>query len=179
MQYIGLIIAAVLVGIDRLTKWIVKQKMVYLQSISIIKIGDKEVLNLSYYLNDGAAFSKFGGRTTMLIIVTTIIIVTLILLLLLKKVKRPSYIIALSMIIGGGIGNLIDRIFNEGMVIDFIDFRLINFAIFNFADICAVCGAGIIMLMVVIDEARALKKKISAARAKRADKADIRHDREA
>ena len=47
MQYIGLLIAAALVGIDRLTKWLVDQNMEYLQSISIIKIGDREVLNLS------------------------------------------------------------------------------------------------------------------------------------
>ncbi|MGN1423497.1 MAG: signal peptidase II, partial [Oscillospiraceae bacterium] len=67
--------------------------------------------------------------------------------------------VAASLIIGGGIGNLIDRIFNNGLVVDFIDFRIINFAIFNFADICAVCGAALLFIMVVIDEVRDNKKK--------------------
>ena len=183
MQYIGLLIAAALVGVDRLTKWLVDQNMEYLQSISIIKIGDREVLNLSYYLNDGAAFSRFEGKTTMLIVVTSLIIVTLIVMLLTKKVKRPAYVIAVSMIIGGGIGNLIDRIFNEGMVVDFIDFRLINFAIFNFADICAVCGAGLVMLLVIIDEVKAHRKKKNAVGAGEgepsAESADIHDNGEA
>ena len=165
MQFIGLLIAAAIIGIDRYTKWLVEQKMALHQSISVIKIGDREVLNLSYYLNDGAAFSKFEGKTTMLIIVTSIIIITLIALVIMKKVKRPSYIVAISLIVGGGIGNLIDRIFNEGMVVDFIDFRLIQFAIFNFADIAAVCGAGLIMLLALIDEIKSRREKREAAKA--------------
>ena len=165
MQFIGLLIAAAIIGIDRYTKWLVEQKMALHQSISVIKIGDREVLNLSYYLNDGAAFSKFEGKTAMLIIVTSIIIITLITLVIMKKVKRPSYIVAVSLIVGGGIGNLIDRIFNEGMVVDFIDFRLIQFAIFNFADIAAVCGAGLIMLLALIDEIKSRKMKREAAKA--------------
>lgn len=163
MQYIGLLIAVVLVGIDRLTKWLVVSNMEYLESISIIKIGGKEVLNFSYYLNDGAAFSKFEGKTAMLIGVTSVVIVTLIALLLIKKIQRPSYIIAVSLIIGGGIGNLIDRVFNNGLVVDFIDFRIINFAIFNFADICAVCGAALIMILALTDEVKSHREKKRAS----------------
>ncbi|MDE6030572.1 MAG: signal peptidase II, partial [Oscillospiraceae bacterium] len=55
MQYIGLLIAAVLVGIDRLTKWLVTSNMELKDSIHIIEIGGREVLNLTYYTNDGAA----------------------------------------------------------------------------------------------------------------------------
>lgn len=162
MQYFALLIAAALVGIDRLTKWLVSSNMQVKDTIPIIKIGDTEVLNISYYLNDGAAFSKFSGQTLMLIIVTSVVLAVLVGLLIAKKVKRPAYIAAFALIIGGGIGNLIDRIFNNGLVVDFIDFRIIHFAIFNFADICAVCGAAMLLLIVIIDEIKERRAKKAA-----------------
>lgn len=163
MQYIGLLIAAVLVGIDRLTKWLVTSNMELKDSVHIIEVGGREILNLTYYTNDGAAFSKFEGQTTLLIVVTSAVLVVMIGMLLFKRVKRTPYIIAFSLVIGGGAGNLIDRIFNNGLVIDFIDFRIINFAVFNFADICAVCGAALIMLLLVRDEITEKRKKRTAA----------------
>ena len=72
---------------------------------------------------------------------------------------------AFALVIGGGVGNLIDRIFNNGLVVDFIDFRIIHFAIFNFADICAVVGAGMLLLLVILDEI----KERRAAKAKAAE----------
>lgn len=162
MQYIGLLIAAVLVGIDRLTKWLITSNMELKDSVHIIEIGGREILNLTYYTNDGAAFSKFEGQTTLLIVVTSAVLVVMIGMLLFKRVKRTPYIIAFSLVIGGGAGNLIDRIFNNGLVIDFIDFRIINFAVFNFADICAVCGAALIMLLLVRDEIIEKRKKRTA-----------------
>ena len=163
MQYIGLLIAAVLVGIDRLTKWLVTSNMELKDSVHIIEVGGREILNLTYYTNDGAAFRKFEGQTTLLIVVTSAVLVVMIGMLLFKRVKRTPYIIAFSLVIGGGAGNLIDRIFNNGLVIDFIDFRIINFAVFNFADICAVCGAALIMLLLVRDEITEKRKKRTAA----------------
>lgn len=162
MQYIWLLFAAAMVGIDRLTKWLVVSNMELDNTIHIIKVGDTEVLNIYYCLNNGAAFSKLSGQTILLIVITSIVILGLLFLMVTKRVKRPIYMAAVSLIIGGGIGNLIDRIFNDGLVVDFIDFRLINFPIFNFADICAVCGAGLLMIMVIVDEVREKKKKKQA-----------------
>ncbi len=162
MIYMGLLLAAVLVGIDQLTKWLVVSNMSERQSIHLIKVGDTQVLNLSYYLNDGAAFSMFEGQTVMLIAVTSLVLIGIVVAMLLGKVQRTSYIMTFSLIIGGGVGNLIDRIFNDGKVVDFIDFRLINFAIFNFADICAVCGGILLCLLVIIDEVREAKAKKNA-----------------
>ncbi|MDE6728448.1 MAG: signal peptidase II [Oscillospiraceae bacterium] len=159
MHLIWLLISAVLVGIDRLTKWLVVSNMQPSDTIHLIKIGNKEVLNLYYTLNNGAAFSKLSGKTVFLIIITSAVILWLLYLMIAKKVHRPVYLASISLILGGGIGNLIDRIFNEGLVVDFIDVRIINFPIFNFADICAVCGAGLLLLTVIIDEIRELKQK--------------------
>ena len=163
LQYIWLLFAAAMVGIDRLTKWLVVSNMELENTIHIIKVGDTEVLNIYYCLNNGAAFSKLSGQTVPLIVITSIVILGLLFLMVTKRVKRPVYMAAVSLIIGGGIGNLIDRIFNDGLVIDFIDFRLINLAIFNFADICAVCGAGLLMVMVIVDEVQDKKKKKQAS----------------
>ena len=152
-------IAALLVGLDRLTKNIIVTNMELKDTIHIIKFGDTEVLNIYYCLNNGAAFSKLQGHKWLLIIITSVVIIGLLYMMLFKKVKRPVYVAAVGLILGGGIGNLIDRIFNDGLVVDFIDFRLINFPIFNVADICAVCGAGLLMLAVIRDEIKSHKGK--------------------
>lgn len=162
MHLICLLISAVLVGIDRLTKWLVTSNMQPSDTIHLIKIGNKEVLNFYYTLNNGAAFSKLSGKTVFLIIITSAVILWLLYLMIAKKVHRPVYLASISLILGGGIGNLIDRIFNEGLVVDFIDIRIINFPIFNFADICAVCGAGLLLLTVIADEIREFKRKRAA-----------------
>jgi len=153
------LIAALLVGVDRITKNLVVANMKLKDTIHIIKFGDTEVLNVYYCLNDGAAFSKLKGQRWLLIVFTSLVILFLLYVLIFKKVKRPVYVAAVGLILSGGAGNLIDRIFNDGLVVDFIDFRLINFPIFNVADICAVCGAILFMIAVICDEIKNRKKK--------------------
>ncbi len=159
MQYIWLLIAALLVGVDRITKNLVVANMELKDTIHIIKFGNTEVLNVYYCLNDGAAFSKLKGQRWLLIVFTSLVILFLLYVLIFKKVKRPVYVAAVGLILSGGAGNLIDRIFNDGLVVDFIDFRLINFPIFNVADICAVCGSILFMIAVICDEIKNRKKK--------------------
>ena len=159
MQYIWLLIAALLVGVDRITKNLIVANMELKDTIHIIKFGDVEVLNIYYCLNNGAAFSQLQGHKWLLIAITSVVILGLLYMMIFKRVKRPVYVAAVGLILSGGIGNLIDRIFNDGLVVDFIDFRLINFPIFNVADICAVCGAILFMLAVIHDELKAKKKK--------------------
>lgn len=161
LQIIWFLAAAVMVGLDRLTKWLVVENMELKETINIIKFGDTEVLNIYYCLNNGAAFSKLQGHRIFLIVFTALVIAGLLVLMFSGKLKRHRQIAALGLVIGGGVGNLIDRIFNEGLVVDFIDFRIINFPVFNVADICAVCGAGLMILTILIDEIRAYKKKKS------------------
>lgn len=161
LHFIWLLIAAALVGLDRLTKWLIVSNMNLKDTINILKIGDTEVLNIFYCLNNGAAFSKLSGHRVLLIVFTSVVIAALVGLMLSCRVKRHIHIAALGLVIGGGIGNLIDRIFNDGLVVDFIDFRIINFPVFNVADICAVCGAGLLILTTIVDEIREFKKKRS------------------
>lgn len=162
MYYLWLLAATALVLIDRWTKWLVVTNLDYKVPVHLIKFGDTQVLNLYYCLNDGAAFSGFSGMRITLIIITSVVILGFLFLLLFKKIKSKLCIAAAVLMLSGGIGNLIDRIFNDGLVVDFIDFRLINFPIFNFADICAVCGAGLIILSVIRGEIKDYKSKKAA-----------------
>lgn len=158
-QYAALVLAALLVGIDQLTKWLVVSNMEMYNVVPLIKIDGVEVLNLFYCTNNGSAFSMMEGKTAFLIGITSLVIVALIVGLVTKRIQRGTYVTAVALIIGGGTGNLIDRLFNNGSVVDFIDVRIINFPIFNFADICAVVGGILLCLAVVIDEIRENRAK--------------------
>ena len=161
MLYIALAAAAGLIGLDQLTKILIDSNMQLHQSIPIISFGDPNVLNITYERNPGAAFSILEGKQLFLILFTAVVIVVMLYLMLSKRVKKPTYIWSMSLIVAGGIGNLIDRVI-RGEVVDFIDVRIINFAVFNVADICAVLGALGLLLFVVADEIKEQKNKRSA-----------------
>ncbi|MCI8603431.1 MAG: signal peptidase II [Ruminiclostridium sp.] len=158
MTYIALAAAALLVGIDQLTKYLAVTYIKPHGTVNLLSIGENEWLNLTYKENTGAAFSILKDKQTFLIILTSIVILGVIILMLSKRVKKTSYIWCFSFIIAGGIGNLIDRIVNN-YVVDFIDFRIIKFAVFNFADICAVMGTFFLMLFYIRDEIKTSKEK--------------------
>ena len=99
----------------------------------------KNVLSLHYHENYGAAFGILQQKKWFLIVFTSIMLALLVYLLFDKKLQKPILNTSLMLIIGGGVGNLIDRIV-KGYVVDYIYFEPINFPIFNFADICVVCG---------------------------------------
>ena len=158
MLYVALAVAAGLIGLDQLTKILVDSNMELGGSIPIISFGEIQVLKITNVRNPGAAFSILEGKQIFLIIFTGIIVLAMLYLMISNKVKRPAYVWSMSLIVAGGIGNLIDRII-RGEVIDFIDVRRINFAIFNVADICAVLGSAGLLIFVVVDEIKEHKKK--------------------
>lgn len=151
MTYISLAVAALLVGIDQLTKWLVVNYIKPQGTVNLISINGKEWLNLTYQENTGAAFSILRDKQFFLIILTSIVILGVIILMLSKQVKNKAYLWSFSLIVAGGIGNLIDRIC-FGYVVDFIDVRIIKFAVFNFADICAVVGTISLMFFYILTE---------------------------
>lgn len=158
MTYIALAVAAVLVVIDQLTKWLAVTFIMPEGSVNLISIDDKEWLNLTYQQNTGAAFSILKDKQLFLIILTSIVILGVIILMLTKRIKKTSFIWCFSLIISGGVGNLIDRIAN-GYVVDFIDVRIIKFAVFNFADICAVTGTLLLVFFYILEEVKVSKEK--------------------
>ena len=91
-------------------------------------------------------------------ITSTVMIIAMALYLYLGHSENKLYEISIAMIISGGIGNMIDRIV-LGYVVDFIDFRLINFAVFNGADSFVCVGAGMLSLALILDIIKESKDK--------------------
>ncbi len=163
LKIISVALSLFLAAADQLTKFLAVQYIKPEGSIPLIKIGDTEWLNFTYVENTGMSFSLLEGKRFILIAVPILLIGLVEWYIFSGRAKRVDMIIALSALAGGGLGNLIDRTFNEnGGVVDFIDVRIINFAIFNFADICAVCGGIYFGIAVLIDEFREEKAKKAA-----------------
>lgn len=140
MNYFALLAAAALIGIDQLIKFWVDANLKSIYTMPFINIGGTEIINLTYCENTGAAFSIFADKTIILSIITGAFLLVLLYLLLFKKLTKPPLVWSIALIFAGGIGNLIDRIF-RGYVIDYLQVKLFDFAIFNFADCCVVIGA--------------------------------------
>lgn len=134
MLYI--LIVAGLVIIDQWSKYLTVTYLKPIGSIPLIP----NVFHLTYGQNTGAAFSILQGKQTFLIILTSIVIAVLILYLI-RNYKKGSKLLNLSIafIIGGALGNLIDRV-RLNYVVDLFDFTLINYPVFNSADIFVVLG---------------------------------------
>ncbi len=135
-----------IIGLDQWSKYLAVTK---LQPIGSYHLWPG-VFHLTYAKNTGAAFSIFRGKQTFLILLTAAIIIV-ICGMLYKNIqdKGPFLLnVALVSVIGGAIGNLIDRV-RLNYVIDYFDFTLINFAIFNVADIFVVCGSILLALLII------------------------------
>ncbi len=135
-----------IVILDRLSKILAVKYLAPIGSYPLIK----DIFHLTFAKNDGAAFSILSNKQLFLIIVTAIVI-CFVLGLLYKSVSTgasPWFSLSLALIAGGAIGNWIDRIVYN-YVVDYFEFRFINFAIFNVADVFIVCGT-ILMCYLVI-----------------------------
>ena len=140
------LIAAATVILDQLTKFIVAGNMVLDSSVALIP----GVLDLTFIRNDGAAWGMLSGKQTLLIGMTSVVIV-LIAVYAVKKRSELSRLelIALGLIAGGGLGNLISRI-AEGSVVDFLNIHLIP--IFNVADIGVTIGCALIVISLFVSD---------------------------
>lgn len=139
MLILPFVTAIVLAAADQLLKKIAEANLVSGTPVKVITAGNTDILTFSLYRNTGAAFSSFEGKTVFLIIVTTVMMIALAVWLVKSKPKKLLPVICIAAVLGGGIGNLIDRIF-LGYVVDYIILFPFTF-IFNFADICVVVGA--------------------------------------
>lgn len=138
-----IILSIIFIIIDQVSKIIVVNNLTNNKSIEVIK----SFFYLTYTNNKGAAFSILTGRRILLILVALIVIGVLIYYVRKNKIEGKVNKIALSLVIGGSIGNLIDRIL-RGAVIDFIDVKIFgyNFPIFNLADTFIVIGVFLLII---------------------------------
>lgn len=162
--YSAIILAGIL--LDQLTKFLVFKFMTIGQSIPLIK----GFLHITYHTNDGAAFGMMDspGLRWIFLTLSTLGIIAFLLYLYLGNADSMLSGIALSMIISGGIGNMIERlgfgfytnpVTGIGEVIDFIDFCGIWNAIFNGADSFICVGAGLLILALILEIVKEEKSK--------------------
>jgi signal peptidase II len=153
-----------LVFIDQLIKkWAVSVLMPQ-ETMDFINIGGKEIIGFRYAENTGAAFSSFSNGGIFLTIFISVILLGVLVYAVADKNKTFFKSLCYVMILSGGIANLIDRI-RQGFVVDYIEVRLFDFAIFNFADILIVVGAIMLFICLVIDEVKNDKKRAMRLRA--------------
>ena len=131
---IGLL--AVLIGLDQALKYWTVTHLALGESAELIP----GFLQLTRLHNYGAAWSSLSGKVVVLLVVTGALMVAVAWLLIKKIVRHPLGVIAGVMILAGGVGNLIDRLF-RGYVVDMFDLTLFSYPVFNFADCCVVVGA--------------------------------------
>ena len=137
------IIGIIIICIDQLTKNLV---LVFDADVNIIN----NFLRIKYVQNTGAAFSMFKGYTTILILVSIVLLVLVYNLMFSYKETKLNNL-SFGLIIGGIIGNLIDRIFFQ-CVRDFIDINIFNFPIFNIADMAIVFGIVLLLISSFMEE---------------------------
>lgn len=106
-----------------------------------------DFVDLTYVRNNGAAFSILQDHRILLIALPAILIAVGLVYVTRHRKDRSNFMLtSLSLVIAGGLGNLIDRVMT-GYVIDFIDFRF--WPVFNFADICVTVGCVLLCIYVV------------------------------
>ena len=144
------IIALIIIAIDITSKLLISNSMLEEESINIIP----NFFSIKYEKNTGVAFSLLEGSRIPIIIITILIIVVVFKYIYNKRII-PQEQLAISLILGGAIGNLIDRII-YGYVIDFLDFKLgnYNYPIFNIADSAIVIGVIIYIIINIKNESR-------------------------
>lgn len=141
-----LILSLIFLIVDQISKILVV-KFLDLNSVTVIK----NFFYLTYTNNTGAAFSILTDKRIFLVLVGIIILILLIYYLKKHQIKNTINKIAFALVIGGSIGNLIDRII-RGSVVDFIDIKIFsyNFPIFNLAD--TFITIGVLLLLININK---------------------------
>ena len=151
------------VALDQATKWLVMLNMELGESIPFIK----DIFHFTYIRNSGASFGSFSESRWVFMIASTVMIVGMTVYLVKCRPNQKLIYIPVSMIIGGGIGNMIDRLFygdgfGNGTVVDFLDFCAFPnlwYWIFNVADVFVVVGAAVLFVYLFIEIIREEKSK--------------------
>jgi len=149
-------IALVIIGIDQLTKWIIVRTMELGERIPVIE----NFFYITSHRNSGAAWGILQGQMVFFYIITIIVVIDIIFYMQ-KYAKDDSLLaVSLSLLLGGAIGNFIDRLLHQE-VVDFLDFYIFgyNFPIFNVADSSLTIGVILVIIATILDERKKGKKK--------------------
>ncbi|MBO4468647.1 MAG: signal peptidase II [Clostridia bacterium] len=154
---LALIVAGGIISIDQYTK-----------ALAVERLADsgnaqpfiKGILEFSLIKNTGGAWGILHDNTWILISVTLVVTVVIVALLLKYGPGNKLVFWAATFVLGGGIGNMIDRIFKNGAVVDFLHFEFWKtFPTFNIADCAIVVGAALMVLYFMLDSIKEYKKR--------------------
>lgn len=131
-----LLVLAALIAADQFSKYL---------TVTALELGESApflpgFMQFTRVHNYGAAWSSFSGKTVLLVALTTVLIVAVGILLWKKVVRHPLGVAACLLVMGGGIGNYIDRV-RLGFVVDMLDTLFIEYPVFNVADCFVVVGS--------------------------------------
>ena len=150
------LIAIFVILLDQFTKWLIVSKMYFGESITIIN----NVLYITSHRNRGAAWGILQGQMWLFYVITIVVIVAI--MYYLHKAARGKMLlgVSLALMLGGAIGNFIDRVFRKE-VVDFIHTYIFsyNFPVFNIADSSLVIGVILLMIQMLLEE-RGSKEKL-------------------
>ncbi len=132
---IDTLVIVLLVALDQVVKFLVKTNIALGEHVGFIPC----ILGLTHIHNEGAAFSMLSGARWLFVVLTVAFVIFAMWLLLTKKFPHPMGRWSLVLVVGGAVGNLIDRVL-YGYVVDMFETLFMDFAIFNVADIFVVVG---------------------------------------
>jgi len=139
-------IISIIILLDQIIKFLVIANMNLFDSINVVE----NFFNITYVRNNGAAWSILSGNTLLLIVISIIALILIYFYFIKNQKLNNLENISYSLLIGGTVGNLIDRVF-LGYVVDYLDFKIFsyNFPVFNLADICIVIGIFLICITLI------------------------------
>ncbi|UXR70327.1 signal peptidase II [Staphylococcus sp. IVB6246] len=155
--YIGLSLTILIIVLiaDQLTKWVIATQMTIGESFNVIP----NFLSITSHRNDGAAWGILSGQMYFFYLITIVIIIALIVFYIKEAKDHMLMQVAISLLLGGAIGNFIDRLLN-GQVVDFVDTNIFgyDFPIFNIADASLTIGVVILVIILLTDKSNDKRK---------------------
>lgn len=143
---LAVLVGIIALGIDQYTKAYIVANCTLAQTYEFFP----PLLDITYIHNEGGAWGILSGYTWILLSLTVLIMLVCVALLLKFGVKDKLIFWSVSLVLSGGVGNMIDRI-SRGVVVDFLHFTFFpQFPVFNIADCCIVIGAGLLMLYFIL-----------------------------
>ncbi len=148
------VIVVLIVLADQMSKYLVVQNIGPYDIIDVIP----GLFEFVYVKNTGAAFSILENMTWLLGLISVVFCVFVIIFIIKKRPTNKVLLASLSLLLGGALGNGIDRIFRK-FVVDFIKTSFIDFPVFNVADIAITIGAAILIIYVMKTDAKEVQKQ--------------------
>lgn len=153
---LAIITSVILLVCDAITKVYIMSNFSLGESAPFLK----GVVDIVYIHNKGAAWGVLSGQTVILLVLTALVMLFCIFFLWKYAKKSKLLFWAVCLVLAGGLGNMYDRIFRDGKVVDFLHFEFWpQFPVFNVADCGVVIGAGLLILYFIIDTIKEYKQK--------------------